>query len=281
MDVSEVRTHEEYRRCRDAMAVTHTRWLRSVWFAETTNRDRLRGYCAICRAWTRFVINRERCYEVDGHSTPWWRETLRCPRCSLNNRMRMSVHLFEDRLRPPRDARIYLTEQVTPLYARIASRFRNVVGSEFLSDSTPPGAANQRGIRREDLTALTFPDAGFDFVLSLEVLEHIPAYRAALRECARVLRPGGILLLTTPFDGGERNLVRARLDADGRVQHLEPPEHHGDPLSSEGCLCFYHFGWELVGDLSAAGFRDVTGVMCWSRDLAYIGENLVQFVARR
>jgi hypothetical protein len=68
LDVSEVRTHEEYRRCRDAMAATHTRWLRSVWFAETTKRDRLRGYCAICRAWTRFVINRERCYEVDGHS---------------------------------------------------------------------------------------------------------------------------------------------------------------------------------------------------------------------
>jgi SAM-dependent methyltransferase len=194
--------------------------------------------------------------------------------------MRLSVHLFEDLLKPALGARIYLTEQTTSLYARIGERFPQVVGSEFLRDGTLPGETNAKGIRREDLIALTFPDASFDFIVSLEVLEHVPDYKIALRECARVLRPGGTLLLTAPFHGGEQNLTRARIGQDGEVEHLEPPEYHGDPLSSEGCLCFYHFGWELLADLRAAGFRDVTAVMCWSRELGYLGDQ-VQFIACR
>jgi SAM-dependent methyltransferase len=281
LDVSELRTFGEYRGCLEIMTQTHAQWVRSEWLRETGDRHRLRGYCAVCRAWTRFSVDYSLCSEFEGRSVPWWRETLVCPNCRLNARMRISVHLFEDRLKPSPDARIYLTEQTTSLYARIAQQFRHVVGSEFLTDGTPRGEANAAGIRREDLTALAFPDTSFDFILSLEVLEHIPNYRAALRECARVLRPGGTLLLTAPFHGKERNLVRARIGPDGQVEHLETPEYHRDPLSSEGCLCFYHFGWELLDDFRAAGFQDVAGLMCWSRELAYLGENQVQFVARR
>jgi glycosyltransferase involved in cell wall biosynthesis/SAM-dependent methyltransferase len=49
-----------------------------------------------------------------------------------------------------------------------------------------------------DMEQLPFPDATFDAVTCLEAIEHIPA-RAAhafLQECIRVLRPGGILVLS-------------------------------------------------------------------------------------
>ncbi len=281
LDVSTLRTFGEYRRCLYVLTARHDRWLRSEWLREETDHHRVKGYCAACRGWRRFSIDHGLYSEFDGQRVPWWRETLTCPTCRLNNRMRLSLHLLEDHLRPSPDGRIYLTEQITSLYARVARRFRNVVGSEFLTDGTPRGEVNAAGIRREDVTTLTFPDASFDFILSLEVLEHVPDFKAALREFARVLRPDGALLLTAPFHAQERTLVRARLGQDGHVEHLEAPEYHGDPLSAQGCLCFYHFGWELVGDLQTAGFSDVAAYMCWSRDLAYLGASQVQFVARR
>lgn len=43
---------------------------------------------------------------------------------------------------------------------------------------------------------LPFPDAAFDAVTCLEALEFLPEARATLRECRRVLRPGGLLLIT-------------------------------------------------------------------------------------
>jgi 2-polyprenyl-3-methyl-5-hydroxy-6-metoxy-1,4-benzoquinol methylase len=43
-----------------------------------------------------------------------------------------------------------------------------------------------------------FASASFDLVWCSEVLEHLADPRAALAELRRVLRPGGVLLLTTP-----------------------------------------------------------------------------------
>ncbi len=49
-----------------------------------------------------------------------------------------------------------------------------------------------------DATAMPFPDGRFDVVIAAEVLEHIPADQAALREITRVLAPGGTVAVTVP-----------------------------------------------------------------------------------
>ena len=57
------------------------------------------------------------------------------------------------------------------------------------------------GLRFEcaDATALdALPDAGFDLILSFETLEHVHAQERMLDGFARLLAPGGLLLVSTP-----------------------------------------------------------------------------------
>ena len=54
-----------------------------------------------------------------------------------------------------------------------------------------------------DALHLPFADATFDRVICSEVLEHIPDDLGAMRELARVLRPGGTMAVTVPRFGPE------------------------------------------------------------------------------
>jgi SAM-dependent methyltransferase len=49
-----------------------------------------------------------------------------------------------------------------------------------------------------DLTALPFPDGAFDGCLNIVTLEHVPRPGAVAAELARVLQPGGKILLIAP-----------------------------------------------------------------------------------
>lgn len=50
-----------------------------------------------------------------------------------------------------------------------------------------------------DITSIPAPDASFDAILCSEVLEHVPEPTHALDEFTRLLKPGGVLILTAPF----------------------------------------------------------------------------------
>lgn len=62
--------------------------------------------------------------------------------------------------------------------------------------------ARQRGVYRLPVwgsaTKLPFPDGSFQTAISNSSLEHIPDIESALREAARVLRPGGRLIFCSP-----------------------------------------------------------------------------------
>ncbi len=52
--------------------------------------------------------------------------------------------------------------------------------------------------RQENALALSFPDNRFDLLVSVDVMEHVGDPERMTRELARVLKPGGVALVTFP-----------------------------------------------------------------------------------
>lgn len=99
-----------------------------------------------------------------------------------------------------------------------------------------------------DITRLGFADGSFDVVVSSEVIEHVPQPREAVRELARVLKPGGVLALTTPnrvwhFAITFANRIGARpyQGYENWVGYREL----GDWFREEGLLVEQQFGFHL------------------------------------
>lgn len=51
-----------------------------------------------------------------------------------------------------------------------------------------------------DLQAIDAPDASYDLIVCIHVVEHVERDRQAMAELARILRPGGLLCLAVPMD---------------------------------------------------------------------------------
>jgi len=49
-----------------------------------------------------------------------------------------------------------------------------------------------------DAISLPFPNDYFDTIVCLETIEHVPEPRRLLLECKRVIRPGGLIICSTP-----------------------------------------------------------------------------------
>jgi SAM-dependent methyltransferase len=103
---------------------------------------------------------------------------------------------------------------------------------------------NQRFLISDFNRHLPCPDASFDAVFCVEGIEHLENRYAFLREAWRVLRPGGILVLTTP------NIVSLR----SRVRFLGSGFFHKDPrpLNESGRHPLHHIGLSTFSDLRYA-----------------------------
>ncbi|MGI4896187.1 MAG: glycosyltransferase [Janthinobacterium lividum] len=97
--------------------------------------------------------------------------------------------------------------------------------------------------RHGDVTATGLPDAGLDAVTCMSVIEHGVPVEAFLAETARILRPGGVLALSTDYDQSPPDTTG--VTAYGAPVIIFSPADLRDLVESASSV-----GLDLVGELS-------------------------------
>ncbi len=167
-----------------------------------------------------------------GHPPRW---DARCPQCGSRERHRL-MHLWVhegggDRLAGKRILH-FAPEKA------VAERMRGNPSYET-ADLHQPGVTH-----RVDITGTCLPDASYDVVIANHVLEHIDDDRAAMRELFRLLKPGGIAVLSVPLNAS-------------RHETYENPAIHGTAerfahFSAEDHIRYY--GLDFTDRLASVGF---------------------------
>lgn len=94
----------------------------------------------------------------------------------------------------------------------LAGEARDIVGVDIAAEAVAHAGARYRAPNlryvRGSCTALPFPDACVDLVVSFETIEHLAEQAAMLAEFRRVLAPGGVLVISSPnkdvYSGAEQ-----------------------------------------------------------------------------
>lgn len=108
---------------------------------------------------------------------------------------------------------------------------------------------------------LPFEDASFDVVWAGEVIEHVADISGRLSELRRVLRSGGILLISTP-DHGPLSRLRFALSRSAFEAHFDPRSDHLRFFTRRALADLYvDFGFAGVEVLAAGGLPGARRVL--------------------
>lgn len=230
------------------------------------------GQCFACQSTVRYSA-----------SGPWFRSTLRCPRCDSVVRERAVAAKVITLLPTWRELAIHEVAPASRAFAlRLQAECPGYVASHWFPSETR--GATIKGYRNENIEDQSFENDRFDCVISLDVTEHIFRPDAAYREVFRTLRPGGYYIHTFPIEKRQAEAVidRARLLQNGTVEHLvAKPEYHGNPIDLGGSLVTKNYGYDIGQQIAEWTPFDVEISRFWDRTRGLIGAYTEVVVCRK
>lgn len=237
---------------------------------ENTGREAFYYYgrCAVCNTPQPFLVDYQYAEEENGHRKPNWQERLVCANCRCNSRQRFMISKIFDGYAPGKKVLLY--EQASNVYEKVAREISDVTGFEY--GGMDCDTADVGEIHCENICRLSYEDESFDLLVANDVFEHTVDYVKAFKEAYRILRKGGRLLFTVPFDGNAAHTAaRAEMGENGLVSTEEEWYHDcGIPTFSPLLVCQI-FGWDIVEILKECGFKDACGKVYYGLREGYLG----------
>jgi SAM-dependent methyltransferase len=205
----------------------------------------MNGTCNIC-GWTGEFLFPER-----------GREGTQCANCASSSRNRAVVHALSlvvgAGLAPlcswePRKSFSLLESSARGSPAMMFHTAFNYYATEYDPEKIAAGTDPRA---YADFQHLHYADTTFDAVIASDVFEHVRNDADGYREILRVLKEGGSLLLTVPYDHERETTIR-RVDTSGTADvHLLEPEYHG---GGGHTLTYRNYGRDLLILLAKTGF---------------------------
>jgi ubiquinone/menaquinone biosynthesis C-methylase UbiE len=148
---------------------------------------------------------------------------------NLVSRRRFALEMIESRLAPGAKV-LDVGCGSGHLSGELMRRGYDAVGMDF-SEGMVRYACEHYGADKfkvGDVEHLDYPDNTFDGIVCLGVMEYLSSDEPALREMWRVLKPGGVAVITTPssicpFFHFDRAVVRARIAARPLLKFVRTP----------------------------------------------------------
>ncbi len=224
-----------------------------------------RGWCPICGGHALFVARHE-----------WLRDFYLCQGCGTAPRQRAIAAVLELVAPAWRSLKVH---ESSPCIRWFADQCPGYSQSYYFEDV--PLGTDRDGMRCENLERLTFEDETFDVFLTQDVLEHVFEPERALAEIARVTKRGGVHVFTAPKHKALPASRRRAAQRGGGVEHLLPPEYHGNPIGDGRSLVTWDYGCDFDDLARRWSGHLVSDYVLRDRNLGIDGEFLDVFVMRK
>lgn len=191
------------------------------------------GVCPCCKRKTLFIA-----YDY------WFRDCYRCLWCLTVPRERAVMKVLKDKRPEYAKLKIHECSPGKRTRRQLMKECEDYTFS-FFYDNVCLGKIMENGASNQNLENMTFEDNTFDIFITQDVMEHINDPMKAFSEIARVLKPGGVHIFTTPIYHFQKTRARIAIENE-KVVNILPAVYHGDPINEEGCLVTYDWGYDIA-----------------------------------
>ncbi|MEK8022921.1 MAG: class I SAM-dependent methyltransferase [Candidatus Hydrogenedentota bacterium] len=160
----------------------------------------------------------------------------------------------------------------------VASTASRVHGVDLAPTRLKSAATLYDEVSVASLLALPYPDGFFDAIVSVDVMEHIPAQvkNAAINEMLRVLKPGGRMMHVLDLDS-QKPLYRWAMRHTGlwKKYFIDQMGHYGLETASQAIARFDSFGMKrLAAEATNRTFLQHPENYAWQFDNEYRRKSL-------